>query len=309
MLEQAADVVAGRLADLAVALLVPEQVRLALPEALVAVHARAVVTENRLGHEGHDLPMLARDVADDVLVIHEAVCQLGQRAEPHVDLGLTGRTDLVMMDLDRHADLFQGQDLLGAQILELVGRRAGEVTFLVPQLVAQVGALLTSRIPDALDGVNEVMRSLGRLVVAHIIKNVELGLRTPVADIRDAGALQVVLGLLGDVPGVAGVPLPRHGIPHATDHAQRGYLEDRVDESCLRIREEQHVAFLDLLITPDARPIEPESISEHIIRDFSRWEREMLPDPGKIDEPKVDDLDIGIFREFFHVFGMLSLPR
>src|SRR5208283_806837 len=161
VLEQAADVVAGHLADLAIALLVPEQVRLALPEALVAVHARAVVTENRLGHEGHDLPMLARDVAEDVLVIHEAVCQLGQWAEPHVDLGLTGRTDLVMMDLDRHADLLQGQNHLGAQVLELVGRRAGEVTFLVPQLVAQVGALLTSRIPDSLDGVNVVIPCLG----------------------------------------------------------------------------------------------------------------------------------------------------
>ncbi len=59
MLEQAADVVAGRLANLAIALFVPEQVCFALPEALVAVHARAVVTENRLGHERHDLAMLA----------------------------------------------------------------------------------------------------------------------------------------------------------------------------------------------------------------------------------------------------------
>ena len=31
----------------------------------------------------------------------------------------------------------------------------------------------------------------------------------------------------------------------------------------------------------------------------------MLPDPREVDEPQVDDLDIGIFREFFHVFGRL----
>src|SRR5208283_4402987 len=190
-------------------------------------------------------------------------------------------------------------------VLELVGRWAGEIALLVPQLVAQVRAFRAAGIPDSFGRVDVVVPRLGRLVVADVVEDVELGLRTPVADIRDAGALQVVLGLLGDVPGVAGVPLPRHGIPHATDHAQRGYLEDRVDVGCLRIREEQHVAFLDLLITPDARPIEPESISEHIIRELSRWEREMLPDPGKIDEPKVDDLDIGILREFLHVFGRL----
>ena len=110
-----------------------------------------------LGMKVAALPCLRADVADDVLVVHQAVGHLGQRAEPHVDLGLAGGPDLVVMDLDRHPHLLQRQDDLRAEVLELVGRRDGEVTFLVPQLVAQVRALLPPRVPDALDGVDVVI--------------------------------------------------------------------------------------------------------------------------------------------------------
>ena len=50
------------------------------------------------------LPCLARDVLDDVLVLHLVVGHRQQRVELHVDLALAGGRDLVMLALDREAD-------------------------------------------------------------------------------------------------------------------------------------------------------------------------------------------------------------
>ena len=115
--------------------------------------------------------------------------------------------------------------------------------------------------------------------------------------------LQVLLGLLGDVARVAGIPLAGDGILHAADHAQRRDLEDRVDEGRLRVGEEQHVALLDLLVAPDARPVEPEPVAEHVVRQLPGREREVLPHARKVHEPQIDDLDLGILRELLHVVG------
>ena len=60
VLEQATDVPAGDVGQPAVPALVVEQRLAVLPERLVGVHARAVVTEDRLGHEGRGLAAAAR---------------------------------------------------------------------------------------------------------------------------------------------------------------------------------------------------------------------------------------------------------
>ena len=63
------------------------------------VHTRAVVAEERLGHEGGRHAMLLGDHADDVFVVEQVVGHLGQRAEAHVDLALAGGSHLVMVHL------------------------------------------------------------------------------------------------------------------------------------------------------------------------------------------------------------------
>ena len=50
VLDQAADIVAGGVADQSIALLVVENVLAGFPQTLVAVHAGAVVLKQRLGH-------------------------------------------------------------------------------------------------------------------------------------------------------------------------------------------------------------------------------------------------------------------
>ncbi len=149
MLQQAADVIQSRLAQQAVAFRIVKEVGVALPQALVHVHAGAVIAEDRLGHERRHLAVLPRHVADDVLVIHHVVRHLLQGREAHVDLALAGGSYLVMMHFHRDADFLHLQNDLGAQILELIGRRHREVALFVPQLVAEVGLFVPPGVPDA----------------------------------------------------------------------------------------------------------------------------------------------------------------
>jgi hypothetical protein len=103
VLEDAADVPAGGVGQAAVAGLVVEQRLAVLPERLVDVHAGAVVTEDRLGHERHGLVVVPGRVLDDVLELHHVVGGLEQRVEAVVDLRLTGGADLVVGTLDEQA--------------------------------------------------------------------------------------------------------------------------------------------------------------------------------------------------------------
>src|SRR4030043_239003 len=99
-LEKSPCVVSGRLADQGIALGVVEDVCAVLPEALMDVHAGAVVAVERLGHEGRHLIVPVGDVLDDVLVPHHLVGHGHQSVELHVDLGLAGSRNLMVVDLD-----------------------------------------------------------------------------------------------------------------------------------------------------------------------------------------------------------------
>ena len=84
------------------------------------------------------LPALPGHVLHDVLEEHELVGHARQRVEAHVDLGLAGGADLVVLDLDLDAHPLEGEHHLGAQVLVVVHRRDREVALLVADLVAEV---------------------------------------------------------------------------------------------------------------------------------------------------------------------------
>ena len=89
MLEQTADKPAGRVGQGTVAALVVEERFAVLPQRHVGVHTRAVVAEQRLGHEGRGMAELKGGVLDDVLELHHVVRRSLQRREAVVDLLLT----------------------------------------------------------------------------------------------------------------------------------------------------------------------------------------------------------------------------
>src|SRR5919112_2571399 len=90
---------------------VEESVLTVLEEALVGVHARAVLGSYRLGHEGGVDAMTGGNLFDDRLVSLDLVSHLQGAVKPQVDLVLAV-ADLVVGVFDVYAKLLQRQDRL-----------------------------------------------------------------------------------------------------------------------------------------------------------------------------------------------------
>ncbi len=309
MLEQAADVVAGHVRQAGVAHLVVEERLAVLPERLVAVHAGAVVPEERLGHEGDRVAVLDRGVLDDVLVQHQVVGGLEQRAEPEVDLGLAGGAHLVVLHLGLDAGVDQAADHLGAQVGEVVHRRHREVAALVARLVPEVAALLgLAGVPGALDRVDVVVGLAGAAGEAHIVEDVELGLGAEERGVRDAGALEVLLSLASDVARVAAVGLAGQRVVDEEVHDEGLVLTERVQHGGRRVGQQQHVRLVDGLEPADRRSVEHETVSEDAGAKVFHGEGEVVRRAGQVGKPDVDELHPFVPYELQDVVGGAEHP-
>ncbi len=262
MLQQAPDVVAPHVGEAGVAELRSKQRLTTAPQRAVHVHARTVVSVKRLRHKGGGETVRTRNALDYVLVQHQLVRHREQRVETHVDLGLTGCADFVVLHLDLDPHLLHREDHLRTEVLEMVHRRDREIAFLVARLEAEVGPVGAASVPDAFDGVDVVVPLVGVLVEADVIENEELGLGPEIGRVGYSGRDQVVLRLLGNIAGIARVRLPRDGVAHEGVDVQGLVLAERVQDSCVRVGHEEHVRLLDLLEAADRRAVEAEAILE-----------------------------------------------
>src|ERR1051326_5289296 len=169
----------------------------------MAVHAVSVVLEYRLGHEGADFEMLTRHILKDIFVERDLVCGLGQGLYANTHFTLARRGHFVMMQLNRDAHLAHAKHRLVAELLEAVGGRAREIAFLIPRLIAQVGLLLTARVPNSFGGVDVVISGVLILIEANAVKNKELGFRPKEALGRDAGLYEILFRFLSHVARIA----------------------------------------------------------------------------------------------------------
>ena len=300
MLQQSADVPQRHLAQTRIQI-AREQRLAALPQALVRVHAAAVIAEQRLGHERHGLAVLIRHVADDVLVQHHVVGGLHQRVEALIDFALAAGGDFVMMALDVEAALDHGLHHLGAQILIMIGGRNREIAFLVARPVAEV-VLLAAGIPAAFFGVDEVEAGVLVLIEADVVEDEELGFGAEVGGVGEAAVLQVHLGFLGDPARVALVVLARDGIDHVAGHHQRRDFGERIHERGGRIGNQQHVALIDRRPAADAT-VQAEAFFEGLFVQLADGIGDVLLQAGQIGEAQIELLDVVLLREFETSFG------
>ncbi len=128
------------------------------------------------------------------------------------------------------------------------------------------------------------------LVEAGRVEDVELGFGAPVGGVGDAGALQVVLRLAGDVAGIAAVGLAGHRVLHEAVEQQRLVGQERVLERCLGIGHQDHVRLLDLLEAADRRAVEADTVLEHGLVQLVSRDGEVLHLPGQVAEAQVDEL-------------------
>ena len=120
----------------------------------MGVHARSVVAEDGLGHEGHGMPPPGRHILGHILVDLHMVGHCQHLAEANIYFGLACGADFVVLYLHMYAAFLEHMHHLRAEVLEGVHRREREVAHLVRHLVSQVGRavyehLLAAR-PDAL---------------------------------------------------------------------------------------------------------------------------------------------------------------
>ncbi len=267
------------------------------------MHARAVVPEEGLGHEGGHHVVAAGHVLDHILVLHELVGHGHQGVEHHVDFGLSAGGDLVMVSLDLDADLLHEGGHLGADVHLAVGRRNGEVTFLIANLVGQVGILVTAGVPQAFRGIHGIEAAVHGLVELHVVENKEFGFRAPVGDVGDAGGLQVIFGFLRHIPGVAGVGFTGDGIDRVTGQDQSGCLKEGIDESGIRIRNQEHIGLVNGLEPADGGTIKTLPILENVLVKKFHGRGGVLPNTGKVHETEIDVFHVLLFDQIHDFLG------
>ena len=293
--EEAADVPTCQVGQAAVALLVGEEGLAALPQGLVAVHARTVVGVQRLGHESGRLAELPGAVLDDVLELHEVVRRRLERAEGVVDLLLASRADFVVgpFDFQAHVGHAHAHGVPQVAVLVVGGHR--EVAALQAGLVAEVAPrLLAIGVPPSLVGVDGVERRVHVGVEADVVEDVELRFCAEVDGVGDARGAHVVLRLLRDVAGVAGVDLVGEGVDDGEVHDEGLLGPERIDEGGGDVGDELHVGLVDRLEPPDGRAVEHEAVGEDVVFEGVHRDGEMLHDAGQVAESDVDEPDVPI---------------
>ena len=169
------------------------------------MHAGTIIPQERLGHErrGHATP--AGDVLHHVFVDHHPVGHLCQRGEAHVDFALAPRRHFMVVSLYRDAELLKEQHDLTAHVLQGIGRRNREISFLGAQLVSEARAIFAA--PHSSWPPRSRFRNSHSWapVVAHLIEYKMLQLGAEVGGVADCRRLKVSLGLLRDVPHVAAI--------------------------------------------------------------------------------------------------------
>ena len=87
---------------------------------------------------------------------------------------------------------------------------------------------------------------------------------------------------------ISAIGLTADRVRDVADQNEGLRLLERVQECGRRVRDDQHVAFLDLLEAADGRAVEADAFGEAVEIEGGRRHREMLPQTWEIREAQVD---------------------
>lgn len=142
------------------------------------VHARAVVAEDRLRHEGCRFAIGIGDLVHNILVDLHLVGAGDQRVELHAQLVLCGSHFVVMLFND-DAHFGENRQHFGAHVLQAVDRRNREITALDARTVAEVAGLVVGVVIGRQFGRIELEAGVvGICLVFHIVEDEEFRLGT-----------------------------------------------------------------------------------------------------------------------------------
>ena len=290
VLDDAADVV--KAFHRQTGIFVARKERLAVfPDRLVAVHARAVIAINGLGHEGCGLAVGLGDLLDAILVEQDVIGSGDHRRELDAEFVL-GRGHFVVVLFDNDAHGGEGFEHFTADVLGAIDGGNREVTLLERDVVAGVAAFVIGvRIGAEFGGVDLETDLVGRGRVLHVVKQEEFGLGTETDEITDAGGLDERFGLLGDRARVAIVGLVGGGLENVAVHAQGRRREERIDIGRIVVGHQDHVGFVDGFPASDRGTVEHDAFFEHFGVDDRCVHGDMLKLAAQVGEAKVNVFD------------------
>ena len=127
-------------------------------------------------------------VFNHVLIKHHRIGGLNQGVEAVIDFRLACRCYFVMLALNPDSQFFHDQAHLGSNVLLRIGRSDRKITFLMPNLVSQVGHFVAARVPNRFFGIDTVESPVGFRVELDVIENKELGFRSENRRVGQPGA-------------------------------------------------------------------------------------------------------------------------
>ena len=135
------------------------------------------------------------------------------------------------------------------------------------------------------------------------VEDVELRLGAEEGGVGDPGALEVRLGLGGDVARVARVRRAGQRVEHRERQVQRLVLAERVEHGRRRVRQQQHVGLVDGLEPADGRAVEHPPLGEDVRVEGRHRDGEVLDGTRQVAEPDVNELHLLLSDEREDFFG------
>jgi hypothetical protein len=143
--------------------------------------------------------------------------------------------------------------------------------------------------------------------VAHLVRETdavedeELRLRAEERGVGDAAGLQVGLGALGHAARVARIGLHGRRVQDVAGQDQRRVGGERIDDRGRRVRQQDHVGFVDALPAADRGAVEHLAVLEQAGVDDRLREGHVVLDATHVGETQVDEFDLVVLDQLFDI--------
>ncbi len=296
MLDDTADVVQSGFRKVSIA--IASKQRLAfVPDRLVGVHARAVVTEDRFRHEGCGFAILVCNHVDAVFVNLNRVSMFDQGAECDTQFVLR-RSNFVVVLFATHAHFVDVVDHFGTDVVCRVNWRDREVTTLRTRTVAAVAAFeFGAGVVRTFFGVKRVGHALLRGAPTNVVEHEEFRLCAEICGVADTSGFHVCQCAFRGRTRATLVTLAGGRFDNVTNKDQGRLRGERINNGGRRIRHQDHVGFVDFFPTGNRRTVEHDAVNKDVFVDGADILCGVLPFTFGIGKAQIDKLDAFFFDQ------------
>ena len=229
------------------------------------VHTGTVVTNDWFWHEGYGFAVLVSNVLDNVFLTLSPVSTSGQGSKTSTDFVLTSGSYFVVMYFNRNANFFQNVTHSGTDVLERVDWWYREVTAFSAWTVTHVAIRVNFlRVPACLRRVDFDEAAAHVCTPADIVKNEEFRFWTKECSVCKTSGFQVGFSAHSDGTWVTLITFHGGRVNDTAGNVDSDVLEERINESSVRIWHEDHVGFINAFPASNGGTIKHLAFSEGV---------------------------------------------